>query len=111
MTQAELDKQIVHTGTLGFNAPSRFVTINVVAEHCLEHFRELVMCRGDIALTMFLYRGGKKTAKLLAEHECVNWNKLENWVSDRVIDISIPNIVLFVEESDQFEQPSVCSTC
>ena len=62
------------------------------------------MCRGDIALTTFFYRGGRKSAKLLAEHECVNWNRLEDWVSDRVIDLSVPGIVLPVEESEQFEQ-------
>ena len=62
------------------------------------------MCRGDIALTTFLYRGGQKTAKLLAEHECVNWNRLEDWVSNRAIDLSVPGIVLPVEQSEQFEQ-------
>lgn len=39
-------------------------------------------------------------AKLLAEHECVNWNNLENWVSQRAIDLSIPEIVLPEEESE-----------
>ena len=62
------------------------------------------MCRGDIALTTFLYRGGRKTAKLLAEHDCVNWDRLQDWVSQRAINLSIPGIVLPVEQSEQFEQ-------
>ena len=82
----------------------RSLIVDVDAEHCLEHFRELVMCRGDIALTTFLYRGGKKTAKLLAEHDCVKWDRLQDWVSQRAINLSIPGIVLPVEQSEQFEQ-------
>lgn len=58
------------------------------------------MCRGDISLTTFYYRSHQKAAKLLAEHECINWDKLEQWVSDRVVDISIPGIVLPEEESE-----------
>ena len=54
-------------------------------------------------MTTFLYRGGKKTAKLLAEHECVNWNRLEDWVSNRGIDLSVPDIVLPVAQSETFE--------
>ncbi|CAG8972144.1 hypothetical protein HYALB_00009692 [Hymenoscyphus albidus] len=50
MTEKELAFQTFHT------------------EHCLEHFRELVMCRGDIALTTFYYRYHEQTASLLAEH-------------------------------------------
>jgi len=61
------------------------------------------MCRGDISLTTFYYRGHKKAAKLLAEHECVNWDRLENWVSDRVVDISLPGVVLPEEESETAE--------
>jgi len=71
-------------------------------EHCLEHFRELVMCRGDTALTTFYYRNHKKAAKLLVEHECINWNKLEDWASQRAIDISAPGTVLSEEESEHF---------
>ncbi|KAM0803856.1 hypothetical protein BDR22DRAFT_800779, partial [Usnea florida] len=56
ITQADLEKQ------------------TFCIEHCLEHLRELVMCRGDVPLIAFLYRGGKKTAKLLAGHEYVDWN-------------------------------------
>jgi len=70
------------------------------SEHCLEHFRELVMCRGDIAMTAFFYKNHVKAAKLLAEHECVNWDMLKNWVSARAIDISIPGLVLPEEESE-----------
>ena len=57
-------------------------------DHCLEHFREVFMCRGDIALTTFFYRrGAQVTANLLAEHECINWNKLEHWSAARRIDL------------------------
>ena len=47
------------------------------------------MCRGDIALTTFFYRpGGQVTAKLLAEHECINWGELERWTAARRIDLA-----------------------
>lgn len=72
-------------------------------EHCLEHFRELVMCRGDISLTAFFYRRHQRTAKLLAEHECVNWKRLEKWNDERAIDLSIPGLVLPEEESESVD--------
>jgi hypothetical protein len=71
------------------------------------------MCRGDIALTTFYHRNHEKAAKLLTEHECVNWNSLEEWVGAWAIDISVPGTVVPEEESESFcggfiEHPSGC---
>ena len=100
-----MDFQLFHTGKFDIDAATKVSVVDVDAEHCLEHFRELALCRGDIAVTTFLYRGGRKTAKLLAEHECVNWDRLQDWVSLRAIDLSTPDITLPVEQSEQFEHP------
>jgi len=45
------------------------------------------MCRGDTALTTFRWERGKPrpVAIFEADHQCVNWQKLENWFRDRSV--------------------------
>ena len=105
MTQAELEKHTFHTGMLAFSLPSRLCDADTGSRALVWNIYENLSCAEEIvALTTFFYRGGRKSAKLLAEDGCVNWNRLEDWASGRVIDLSVPGIVLPVEESEQFEQ-------
>ena len=97
MTTAERDFELFHTGEKESPPPTSATNR---AEHCLEHLREVVMCRGDVALTSFFYRGHKPTAKLLAEHECINWEALDGWTAERAIDLSIPGLILPEEQSE-----------
>ena len=65
-------------------------------DHCVEHFREGSMCHEDISLTVFFYRpNAQVNAKLLAEHEYVNWNNYRGLGS---------------AEKDQFDSDHFCAT-
>ena len=88
MTQAEYERNFFHIGEFASLTTRSWLTTNKLKDHCQEHFREVFMYRGEIALTTFFYRqGGQVTAKLLAEHECVNWNRLESWTATRRINL------------------------
>jgi hypothetical protein len=89
-----LERHRLHTGELRCERVDFSpLDLTQTLEHCLEHLRELVMCRGDVALTTFFYRGDEIAAKLLAEHECVNWASLENWSKQRSVDLTVPGTV------------------
>ena len=45
------------------------------------------MCRGDVSITTFGWRGGRPTAKVNSEHECINWETLAEWAGERSVDL------------------------
>jgi hypothetical protein len=58
------------------------------ADHCLEYWREAAMCRGDTTLSTFQWAEGRPFSHVYSDHECVNWESLDTWARDRMVDMS-----------------------
>lgn len=64
--------------------------------HCLEMLRESIMCRGDTSLTTFQHlptTPPRLTAVALAHHQCVDWDRLMQWVRARAVPIFEPGVL------------------
>ncbi len=57
-------------------------------DHCLEYLRESVMCRGDMTVATFDWAAGKPFSHVYSDHECVNWEKLDGWARNQMVDLS-----------------------
>ncbi|KAK3688837.1 hypothetical protein B0T22DRAFT_162549 [Podospora appendiculata] len=56
-------------------------------EHCLEYWRQSVMCRGDTTLGTFFWRAdGMATSHVYTDNECVDWHALDTWARKRMVD-------------------------
>ncbi|KAE8134697.1 hypothetical protein BDV38DRAFT_285646 [Aspergillus pseudotamarii] len=57
-------------------------------DHCLEYWREAAMCRGDTTLATFRWVDGLPYSRVYSDHECVNWEALDQWARSRMVDMS-----------------------
>ncbi|KAI1324529.1 hypothetical protein F5Y16DRAFT_402384 [Xylariaceae sp. FL0255] len=58
-------------------------------DHCLEYWRQSVMCRGDTTLaTLFFREDGLATSRVYTDNECIDWQALDNWARKRKVDMS-----------------------
>ncbi|KAK0621567.1 hypothetical protein B0T17DRAFT_534429 [Bombardia bombarda] len=57
-------------------------------DHCLEYFRESAMCRGDTTLGTFFWRDGAPTSRVYTDNECVDFQQLDHWARQRMVDTS-----------------------
>ena len=55
-------------------------------DHCLEYWREAAMCRGDTTLSTFRWAEGNAYSTV-SDHECVNWQRLDSWARERMVDM------------------------
>lgn len=55
-------------------------------DHCLEYWRQSVMCRGDTTLGTFFWRDGVPTSRVYTDNECVDWYALDHWARQRKVD-------------------------
>ena len=61
------------------------------SEHCLDFLRQSAMCHGDIGLITFEWSPTNRIPVANATtHQCVNWNKLDQWTKDRSVDMLKP---------------------
>lgn len=53
------------------------------SQHCLDTLRQGIMCHGDTSLLTLKWAPWTKIplANFSAPHQCVDWEKLDNWVS------------------------------
>ena len=86
-TDAEIDKEHVHIGMSNSPDKTTWSTNLQLHDHCLEYLREVSLCRGDVSITTFGWRGGLPTAKFSSEHECINWEALAGWAGKRSVDL------------------------
>lgn len=61
---------------------------DVHIDHCLEYWREAAMCRGDTTLATFRWIDGLPYSRVYSDHECVNWQLLNGWARERMVDMS-----------------------
>ncbi|KAH6712421.1 hypothetical protein BKA61DRAFT_485707, partial [Leptodontidium sp. MPI-SDFR-AT-0119] len=60
--------------------------------HCIEMLRQVVMCKVDTALMTYEWLPDfpGPWPNFGIQHECVNWEKIDNWSKERSIDIFDP---------------------
>lgn len=94
MTADEKRREGPHIGTLPLPYPPSsaiclllFPTL-FYPDHCLEYWREAAMCRGDTTLSTFRWADGKPFSTRYSDHECVNWEMLDEWARGRMVDMS-----------------------
>jgi Mycotoxin biosynthesis protein UstYa len=66
----------------------------IYQDHCLEYWRAAAMCRGDTTITTYFWRDRLPTSRSYSDHECVNWELLDNWARSRMI--SMDNLDILV---------------
>ncbi|KAI0013866.1 hypothetical protein F4779DRAFT_624984 [Xylariaceae sp. FL0662B] len=60
-------------------------------EHCIDFLRQSVMCHGDIGLITYEWHDDSLIPVANAtSHQCVNWQKLDQWTKDRTVDMMKP---------------------
>ena len=58
-------------------------------DHCLEYWREAAMCRGDTTLSAFRWgEDGLPYSTVWSTHECVDFERLDEWARARMVDMS-----------------------
>ncbi|CAI6312384.1 unnamed protein product [Periconia digitata] len=64
-------------------------------DHCLEYWRESVMCRGDTTMGTFYWResDGYPTSRVYTDNECVDWTAFDTWSRKRMVDMSDRSIL------------------
>lgn len=76
--------------------------MGVHVDHCVEYIRENLMCHPDISLVTHHWitsdEGWKPSNKDQAPHECMNWDALNEWAGQRVLDLY---------RVDQLKRPSI----
>ncbi|KAG6002682.1 hypothetical protein E4U21_002834 [Claviceps maximensis] len=65
--------------------------IDTPAEHCIDFLRQSSMCHGDIGLITFEWHDNSRIPVANATmHQCVNWQKLDDWTRARSVDMMKP---------------------
>lgn len=69
---------------------------NAGTEHCLHMLMDAVMCQGDTTvLTMKWEEGGARPiGNLTSPHECVNWDRLMEWVVPNSVDVFADGVLV-----------------
>ena len=64
-------------------------------DHCIDSLRQLVMCRADVAVQTYSWIPTLRIpwANFKTEHECQNWDALDDWASQRAFDIYDPKML------------------
>ena len=52
------------------------------------------MCRADMSLATFYWRDGKPVSRVESERECVNWEIIDKWARDQMVDVSDTSILV-----------------
>ncbi|THC91034.1 hypothetical protein EYZ11_009516 [Aspergillus tanneri] len=60
-------------------------------EHCIDFLRQSAMCHGDIGLITYQWSPGSLLPIANAtSHQCVNWERLDQWTKSRTVDMLKP---------------------
>lgn len=94
ITEKEREHDRKHNGRLSQGRDIESILTPIV--HCLDLIRQGLQCQGDI--TLLTMRWGKHQAIPLgnfsAPHECVNWNRLQNWSKERSMDMFAEGVLV-----------------
>ena len=58
-------------------------------DHCLDTLRQFVQCKADVALLTYDWIPGYRRPwpNFSVQHECRNWNTIDQWAADHYLDI------------------------
>lgn len=64
-------------------------------DHCVDHLRQVVMCKADLALDAFDWVDwyDRPWMRFSVEHECVNWDRIFQWSKAHQVNIRDGNLV------------------
>lgn len=68
--------------------------------HCVELLRQASVCRADTSITTFRWLESevekgvvKASPKMGMQHECMNWDTLQEWIEPRRLDLYDPSVL------------------
>ncbi|KAK0648016.1 hypothetical protein B0T16DRAFT_326939 [Cercophora newfieldiana] len=66
------------------------------SEHCLDYLRQYVQCNADTTLIPMHWSplGPKPSAYDSGEHQCVSWERIEEWMSKHSFDPATPGLLV-----------------
>ncbi|QKX64647.1 uncharacterized protein TRUGW13939_11823 [Talaromyces rugulosus] len=78
-------RQVIYKDYYNIEKPTTPIHI----DHCIDNLRQNLMCKGDVSLVTFSWVDNDRAPKpnFEVEHECVNWEKMDNWAKDHRFDI------------------------
>lgn len=61
-------------------------------DHCIDMLRQVIMCKADITLMTYSWLPDfpGPWPNFNVEHECVNWESIQQWSKSRAIDVFNP---------------------
>lgn len=59
------------------------------SDHCVDSIRQSLMCSANPSLITYNWREDMSgpEPQFLAKRECVNWEKLDSWAGDRMVNV------------------------
>lgn len=78
-----------------------------ILEHCIDILRAGAMCRADTAIFPYHWSDATRLPNptWVQKHECINWNRLEEWLESRRIDILTPGMLVHPKYGRYFWNP------
>ncbi|KAF9892560.1 hypothetical protein FE257_001669 [Aspergillus nanangensis] len=72
--------------------------------HCIDDIRQALMCNPDLSIYTWTWIPGDRKPRPMLDipQECVNWDKLNSWASDRSFDVFEPNLLVHPELGSSF---------
>lgn len=91
-----------HAGTYLPSSPNSVLVPDAFANeldlpaHCLDSLRQSVQCAGDVSLLTMKWgvHIREPVANFTSPHECVNWDNIQDWASERVYDVMAPGVLV-----------------
>jgi hypothetical protein len=70
-----------------YDLPQRHMSEHM--DHCLDNLRLLIMCKADVSLQTYdwLDNNPRPFANFKIEHECFNWDVVNEWAKERSFDL------------------------
>jgi adenine deaminase len=61
----------------------------------MDVMRQSIMCRADLSPMTFFWTMNSRVPEtdFAANHECANWDKVEEWLEERRVDIYAPGVL------------------
>lgn len=66
-----------------------FELTRAFTDHCMHMLMDAVMCQGDTTVLTMKWdeKGARPIGNLSSPHECVNWDRLMEWVVPNSVDV------------------------
>ncbi|PWY65995.1 hypothetical protein BO70DRAFT_366615 [Aspergillus heteromorphus CBS 117.55] len=83
-------KDHTSTSTLHISSPIAWPFADDSLAHCLHMLKEAVMCQGDTTVLTMMWADYRlrPIGNLTSPHECVNWDRLMEWVEPNSRDLT-----------------------